>query len=156
MRFIILYDGNGFAMHEERDTLWCLLWSTVNLIMLQYWTCMIDLAKRSLTWSWSNDFAVSCLESDSRVWSNFMHSSLTAVRSCIIFSCKTSTMQQNGIEFFGAETSLHMCNFYHMPTACDWLFSIYPCLYLSCLLLQKRSSSRNVLPFSDLQWFYLL
>ena len=53
----------------------------------------IGQAKRSLTWSWSNDFAVSCLESDSRVWSNFMHSSLTAVRSCIIFSCKTSIME---------------------------------------------------------------
>ena len=25
-------------MHEERDTLWCLLWSTVKLIMSQYWS----------------------------------------------------------------------------------------------------------------------
>ena len=27
-------NSNSFAMHEERDTLWCLLWITVNLIML--------------------------------------------------------------------------------------------------------------------------
>ena len=25
-----------------RDTLWCLLWSPVNLIMSQYWTCMLS------------------------------------------------------------------------------------------------------------------
>ena len=41
-----------------------------------------------LTCSWSTDFAASCLERDSRVWSSFIQSSLTAVRSCIIFSCK--------------------------------------------------------------------
>ena len=34
-------NSNGFAMHEERDTLWSLSWSTMNLIMSEYWTCMI-------------------------------------------------------------------------------------------------------------------
>ena len=40
LTLILKHNSNGFAMHEERDTLWCLLWSTVNLIMSQYWTCM--------------------------------------------------------------------------------------------------------------------
>lgn len=44
-----------------------------------------------LTWSWSKDFAASCLERDSRVWSSFMQSSLTADRSCIILSYKSNS-----------------------------------------------------------------
>jgi len=33
-------NSNNFATYEERDTLWCLLWRTKNLIMSEYWTCM--------------------------------------------------------------------------------------------------------------------
>ena len=34
-------NSNNFAPYEERDTLWCLLWRTKNLIMREYWICMI-------------------------------------------------------------------------------------------------------------------
>jgi len=33
------------------DTLWCLLWSIVNLIMSQYWTCMLNWLQLVILWS---------------------------------------------------------------------------------------------------------
>ena len=40
------------------------------------------------TCSWSSDLAANWRESDSRLWSNFMHRSLTAARSCRRLSCR--------------------------------------------------------------------
>ena len=68
LRFMIIYDihhkvspnpnleqnSNGFALREERDTLWCLLWSTVNLIKSEYWTCMVE-------WRFYCNFSVNIL-----------------------------------------------------------------------------------------------